>query len=303
MPFFDISKPKVYYADSYAAAAFKRVQRAYVACKNNLGDAAEAREQYYNKKTQERTFSPGDRVMVHFAKTPTGINHKFYKKWRYFTIIKPVGPVNVLVKENPKKKPILVHVNRVQHATAGDIREACDSVQVPYEGQEPDCEQDTGETPDQLPRQQDESSDEDDGAIGYYLRSKTAFRQRNEGAAGGRPVNEGASGSGADRRIILDADNIFDQLSESPVTDEQAVGPDQRRPAEEEQGYDNWLRDPWNRVARNFWPAAAAANDNTPRVNTRARSRAQGEEIDDSILVPKTPLEYKKRRRNEREHE
>jgi hypothetical protein len=40
---------------------------------------------------REKTFAPGDRVMVWHAMLPKNVNPKFYKKWRYAKIVKMMG--------------------------------------------------------------------------------------------------------------------------------------------------------------------------------------------------------------------
>jgi hypothetical protein len=130
LPFFDIAKPKVMYHDNYATESFRQVQWAFQTVFENQEEARKIRETYYNKKTTERVFLPGERVLIYYPNVPKGINQKFYKRWRLFTVMKQVGPVNVLVRENPRSKQAIVHVNRVRHATVEEIEEQCDSTSV-----------------------------------------------------------------------------------------------------------------------------------------------------------------------------
>ena len=137
LPYFDIEKPqRTNLGDGYAAATMGTMKQVHEMVKTNMEEAERIRKEYYDRMTKERVFRTGDRVLVHFPNVDVGVNQKFFKRWRLYTVCKPVGPVNVLVRETQHKKPIIVHVNRVRHATQEDIKEACDSTQVEYEGQE-----------------------------------------------------------------------------------------------------------------------------------------------------------------------
>ncbi len=135
LPFFDLSQQRQRFSGSYASDAFLESQDAFRRAKDNMKEAQEIREKYYARKSKERKFEPGERVLVHFPNTPQGINPKFYKKWQLMKIVRQVGPLNVIVKGEGKKES-LVHVDRVQHAKVSDIEEETDSALRPYtEGQ------------------------------------------------------------------------------------------------------------------------------------------------------------------------
>jgi hypothetical protein len=111
------------------------MQQCFQLVKENLGDAVAVQKAYFNLKTKEKTFVPGDRVMVWHAMLPKHVNPKFYKKWHYAKIVKMIGPpLNVQVLDkNDRKKPYIIHVNRVVMVTSQQIREDCDSILSPYE--------------------------------------------------------------------------------------------------------------------------------------------------------------------------
>jgi hypothetical protein len=111
------------------------MQQCFQLVKENLGDAVAVQKAYFNPKTKEKTFVPGDRVMVWHAMLPKHVNPKFYKKWHYAKIVKMIGPpLNVQVLDkNDRKKPYIIHVNRVVMVTSQQIREDCDSILSPYE--------------------------------------------------------------------------------------------------------------------------------------------------------------------------
>jgi hypothetical protein len=134
LPWFDLEKPRAFYTGSYPSEAFSNMQQCFQRVKENLGDAVAVQKAYFDRKTKEKTFAPGDRVMVWHAMLPKNVNPKFYKKWRYAKIVKMIGPLNVQVlDENDRKKPYIIHVNRVVMATSQQIREDCDSILSPYE--------------------------------------------------------------------------------------------------------------------------------------------------------------------------
>jgi hypothetical protein len=129
-----LEKPRAFYTGSFPSEAFSNMQQCFQLVKENLGDAVAVQKAYFDRKTKEKTFAPGDRVMVWHAMLPKNVNPKFYKKWRYAKIVKMIGPLNVQVlDENDRKKPYIIQVNRVVMATSQQIREDCDSISSPYE--------------------------------------------------------------------------------------------------------------------------------------------------------------------------
>jgi hypothetical protein len=97
LPWFNLEKPRAFYTGSYPSEAFSNMQQCFQMVKENLGDAAAVQKAYFNRKTKEKTFAPGNRVMVWHAMLPKNVNPKFYKKWRYAKIVKMIGPLNVQV--------------------------------------------------------------------------------------------------------------------------------------------------------------------------------------------------------------
>jgi len=120
LPQFDISKPRKLYSDDYVSEQYMICQRAHEVAQQKMDEAKALSEAYYNKKAQERTFQEGDEVLVHFPNVTKGQNQKFFTKWRKFRVVKMVGRVNVQVQEGEKRKPILVHTNRVKPLAQAD---------------------------------------------------------------------------------------------------------------------------------------------------------------------------------------
>jgi hypothetical protein len=95
LTWFDLAKPRAFYNSSYPSEAFSNMQQCFQVVKEKLGDAVAVQKAYFDRKTKEKTFAPGDRVMVWHAMLPKNVNPKFYKKWRYANIVKMIGPLNV----------------------------------------------------------------------------------------------------------------------------------------------------------------------------------------------------------------
>lgn len=133
LPYTNFRKNR-WYGQSYAAAQMQAMHSAYSKAKENMREAEIIRKNYYSRKSKERQFHIGDRVLVHFPHTPKGVNRKFYKYWKMCRVVAKVGPVNLRVrtmKEEPRKKSeFLIHVDRCQHASQSQIEEFCDSVKA-----------------------------------------------------------------------------------------------------------------------------------------------------------------------------
>ena len=121
LPVFDLEKPrKLYGENNWAVESFQTMQAAQLRVHANLGEAQREQEKYFNQTAKEKTFKPGDKIMIHFPNVPQGCNQKFFTRWRPFKVVKMVGPVNVAAKEGPHKKEILVHVNRARLLTPAE---------------------------------------------------------------------------------------------------------------------------------------------------------------------------------------
>ncbi len=116
MPHFDFDKPKPLYNESWASERFKILQETYSMVKENNSEARSQQKKYFDKKTKEKKFEVGDKVLVEFNNIPIGINKKFWKNWKgVFTVSKVTSPTNLEVRLTPLTKPIKVNINRVRH--------------------------------------------------------------------------------------------------------------------------------------------------------------------------------------------
>ena len=120
LPVFDVTKPRKLYHDNYAAEAFNLAQAAQLRVRENLGEAQRMQEEYFNRTAKDKTYNPGDLIMIHFPNVPPGVNQKFFTKWRAFTVVKMIGQVNVEAREKNKKKSVMVHINRTRLLTPAE---------------------------------------------------------------------------------------------------------------------------------------------------------------------------------------
>ena len=118
LPYFDIDKPKIFYNDDYATAAYKTLEKAYSLVKLNAETAAIKQAKYYDSSntTKIRSFKIGDLVLLHTTSIKVGINKKFIHPWTGpFTIIKIINQQNVIIQKQNAQKGHVVHVNRLRH--------------------------------------------------------------------------------------------------------------------------------------------------------------------------------------------
>ena len=83
----------------------------------NTESAREAYTAYYNRKAQDKSFVPGDKVLVHYPNPPPTANKKLYRPWRSgYQVVKmnPERPTIVTVRHIPDNKQQDVHLNRVR---------------------------------------------------------------------------------------------------------------------------------------------------------------------------------------------
>ena len=96
--------------------ATARLGTAYKQAHEHMEEARYLWERYYNRRTETRQFSVGNRCLVRFEATPRTAKRKFVKKWKgVYTVTDVIGKVNNELRATPQSEPILVHVNWVKH--------------------------------------------------------------------------------------------------------------------------------------------------------------------------------------------
>ena len=122
LPIFDLEKPRQFYKHGFVEDSYMTMQKAFGRAKISMQEAAKKSKQYYDRKTQERSFKSGDRVIIHFPNVPPGQNGKFWVKWRPYTVLKCIGQLNLQCQDEQKKsKPIIVHKDRVAHFKSDEL--------------------------------------------------------------------------------------------------------------------------------------------------------------------------------------
>jgi hypothetical protein len=102
----------MFYDSSYVLDMYEISRAAHKAAKENLEEQQDRQEDYYDKKTKYRTFTPRDQVIIYYPNPPPGISPKFHIFWKTFTVIEMVGRVKVNASQH-NKKTIVVPIDRV----------------------------------------------------------------------------------------------------------------------------------------------------------------------------------------------
>jgi hypothetical protein len=128
LPFFDMDVKRPIYNPDYASSAFQTFSEAHKLVHKNQWDARKVREEYYNRKTKERDFSVGDKVLFYVNAVPRNANEKFFKHWQgpYF-VTKKISPLNYIIQQTPRSKEILCHVEKLRHLKEADYKSLFDS--------------------------------------------------------------------------------------------------------------------------------------------------------------------------------
>jgi transposase InsO family protein len=128
LPYFDLEKPRPLYSDEYAPAVFKAFSETHKRVHKEQWQAKAIREEYYNRKTKERDFQIGERVLFYVTAVPRNANAKFFKHWQGpYTITQKFSPLNYEIKLTPRSKPILVHVEKIKHFQEEERQRVSDS--------------------------------------------------------------------------------------------------------------------------------------------------------------------------------
>jgi len=128
LPYFNLEAPRPLYGDSYISQAFTQLRLSFKRVRDNLEDARGFREEYFNRKAKDRSFSVGEQVLVRFPQVPTGVNPKFYKSWKGpYRVVKVLSRLNLQVQAGMTGKKLVVHVDRVRHLRLKDEQIVFDS--------------------------------------------------------------------------------------------------------------------------------------------------------------------------------
>ena len=97
---------------SYVSLMRERLERMAAEARENMETASGRQKSWYDRGARERTFQPGDQVLVLL---PTS-SSKLTAQWQGpYSVVKQVGKVNYLLKmHGRKKKSGIYHVNMLQ---------------------------------------------------------------------------------------------------------------------------------------------------------------------------------------------
>jgi hypothetical protein len=109
-----MDKPRVAYGADFVTERFRMMQHVHQTVKVNLEDAQECSKRYYDKMAKERSFLPGDKVMVFFTNAPPIINPKFFSHWVPNTVVQMVGKANAQVRNKETGKSSIIHLDRIK---------------------------------------------------------------------------------------------------------------------------------------------------------------------------------------------
>ena len=128
LPFFDLDEPRPLYTDSPVQARFKAFSETQKLVHKNQWDARVVREDYYNRKTKERSFEVGDRVLFYKNAAPLNVNDKLYKHWQGpYYVVKKVTPLNYTIQKSPHSKEFTVHIEKIKHLHENVLKIMCDT--------------------------------------------------------------------------------------------------------------------------------------------------------------------------------
>ena len=71
----------------------------------------------YDRKVNEHSYRPGDKVYLHKGVVPRGQYYKFLRPWKRAVVLDQVGPLNYRIKVDGAKSTLVVHHNRLKPRT------------------------------------------------------------------------------------------------------------------------------------------------------------------------------------------
>jgi hypothetical protein len=172
LPYFDIEKPRMFYDSSYVTYMYEISRAANKAAKENLEEKRGRQEEYYDKKSQYRTCTPGDQVIIYYPNPLPGFSPKFHIFWKTFTVIEMVGrvKVNTLIYN---KKPIVVHIDRVlKFDASGSKKEATKNIHCI--GIDLEAEREWARLDKERALGQQEDKEEEEAKVRWHIRRGTA---------------------------------------------------------------------------------------------------------------------------------
>lgn len=174
LPYFDLDDKQKIMGEDLASEKFIAFKKVREMVKDNEEAAQQARRIYYEDKTKQRDFKPGDKVMLFDPqlKNRRQTNAKFIKPWTIYYVVEIINQSNVCIQKTPHSKAVKVHVNRLRH-----VWEREDSV-VPEQckGQDQELQNQRGFCTENQNNQQKASPlevNQEDNKTGIYARTRS----------------------------------------------------------------------------------------------------------------------------------
>ena len=121
MPFFDMEVARPNYAPSWQTSVFQTMAKAHQLAKTNMQQLQRENEELYNKSTTQRSFTPGQEVLVFFRQQTqaeakgAGTNAKLLQPWKDgFVVIRRVAPDTYLLKNTRTHRNTTVNIDRIK---------------------------------------------------------------------------------------------------------------------------------------------------------------------------------------------
>jgi hypothetical protein len=110
--------------DLYVDSLQDRLEKAYELTRRELKKSAEINKRKYDVRVKPLEYKSGDQVWLFQTKRKRGIQDKWARKYEGpYTVLKTMGPVNLLVSRGPRKRPMCIHVDKVKPITTLESEE------------------------------------------------------------------------------------------------------------------------------------------------------------------------------------
>ena len=90
--------------------------------RKHLGEAAERSKRYYDLRVRPQRYKAGDRVYFYNQRKFAGRQDKWARKFSGpYLVVKPLGPVNLLLQRSKRQKPFCTHIDKVKPFVADEM--------------------------------------------------------------------------------------------------------------------------------------------------------------------------------------
>ena len=108
--------------DDYAEELEDRLRRSYDLARRHLGEAAVRSKRYYDLRVRPQRYKACDWVYFYNPRKFAGQQDKWTRKFSNpYLVVKPLGPVNLLLQQSKRQRPFTVHIDKVKPFLADEI--------------------------------------------------------------------------------------------------------------------------------------------------------------------------------------